>query len=300
MTLTEPELSPVSDDDPMPVVAGVGGIPISGLLAAVPQPRAVLVALHGGGTTSAYFDCPGHPQSSLLRIAAALGYTVLALDRPGYGSSYTADPDRLADPRNRLDLVFGAIEAHLAGLPRGAGIFLASHSAASEITLRMAGDERGAGVLGIEFAGAGYIFQPEVQDLFEGLRAAGRRPRVPAERLWRPNRLYPPDILGGKRIGAPRPPHETNPASHWSADTFPDLAARIRIPVRYTVGDHESVWRNDPEYLAGVPALFSAAPRVVVNQQWHTGHNISVGYTARAYHLGLLSFVAECVAVAVE
>jgi pimeloyl-ACP methyl ester carboxylesterase len=300
MTLTEADPAPVADDDPIAVVADVDGVPISGLLAVAAAPRAVLIALHGGGTTSAYFDSPGRPQASLLRAAAALGYTVLALDRPGYGSSSGADPQRLTDPGHRVELVFAAIEAHLTELPRGAGLFLASHSAASELALRMAADPRGEELLGLELAGAGYEFQPEVLTVFESLAAQGRRPRVPAERLWQPNRLYPPDIVGGKRIGAPRPPHETNPASYWSADSFPDLAARIRIPVRYTVGDHESVWRNDPAFLAGVGGLFAASPRVVVHRQWDTGHNISVGHTAHAYHLGLLAFVAECAAGRIE
>ncbi len=45
------------------------------------------MAIHGGGTTAMYFDCPGHPSYSLLRSGTAAGFTVVALDRPGYGSS---------------------------------------------------------------------------------------------------------------------------------------------------------------------------------------------------------------------
>jgi len=42
--------------------------------------------VHGGATSSAYFDCPGHPRLSLLRLAATHGFTAIALDRPGYGA----------------------------------------------------------------------------------------------------------------------------------------------------------------------------------------------------------------------
>ncbi|MGH7291060.1 MAG: alpha/beta hydrolase, partial [Myxococcota bacterium] len=45
----------------------VGAVPMSALVAEVPQPRAVIVAVHGGATSAAYFDCPGHPRLSLLR-----------------------------------------------------------------------------------------------------------------------------------------------------------------------------------------------------------------------------------------
>ncbi|WP_019929158.1 alpha/beta fold hydrolase [Nocardia sp. BMG111209] len=269
---------------------------MSGLLAPVATPRAVIVALHGGGTTSAYFDCPGHPRLSLLRLAPALGYTVLALDRPGYGAS-GARPDGLADPARRVALTFGAIEAHLAGLDRGAGIFLAAHSAASELVLRLAADPRGAELLGLEIGGAGREMRTEVQaDLDNRAAVVGGRPRVPAHRLWLPNRLYPPDILGGKPIGSPRPPHETDPAAYWSKDSYETLAAAVRAPVRLTAGEHESVWRNDPEHLAATAALFTHSPRRVVHLQADAGHNLSIGHTARAYHLSLLAFVAECVA----
>ena len=67
-----------------PRVVMVGAVPMSALVATVPEPRAVLVAIHGGATTSGYFDCPGRPDLSLLRTAAAQGFTAIALDRPGY------------------------------------------------------------------------------------------------------------------------------------------------------------------------------------------------------------------------
>ncbi|MQY28735.1 alpha/beta hydrolase [Nocardia aurantia] len=295
MSLSDLETA-ISGHVPVPVVADVGGTPMSGLLAPVAAPRAVLVAVHGGGTTSAYFDCPGHPELSLLRLATRLGYTVLALDRPGYGAS-AANPEGLADPARRVDLAFGAIDAHLAGLDRGAGIFLVAHSAGSEIALRLAADPRGANLLGLEIGGAGRELRPEVQaDLENRAVVVAGRPRVPAHWLWLPNRLYPPDILGGKPIGSPRPPHETDPAAYWSKDSYESLAARVRGPVRLTAGDHESVWRNDAEHLAATTAAFTNAPRTIVHLQADAGHNLSIGHTARAYHLGLLAFVAECVA----
>lgn len=43
-----------------------------------------------------------------------------------------------------------------------------------------------------------------------------------------------------------------------------------------------------------VGALFTAAGRVVVNRQPNTGHNISLGRTAPAYHLSVLAFAEEC------
>lgn len=99
-----------------PRVVLVGGVPMSGLVAAVDNPTAVIVAFHGGSSTAAYFDCPGHPRLSLLRLGAEHGYTVVALDRPGYGSS-APYPDAMQRPEQRVALAFGAVDKILGGGP---------------------------------------------------------------------------------------------------------------------------------------------------------------------------------------
>jgi pimeloyl-ACP methyl ester carboxylesterase len=47
----------------------------------------LLVALHGGTYTSAYFGVAGGPSGSFLDIAGRNGFSVLTVDRPGYGES---------------------------------------------------------------------------------------------------------------------------------------------------------------------------------------------------------------------
>jgi hypothetical protein len=37
-----------------------------------------------------------------------------------------------------------------------------------------------------------------------------------------------------------------------------------------------------------------ASPRFVVNEQLGEGHNLSLGYSAAAYHLKVLSFAEDC------
>ncbi|MEU6539132.1 hypothetical protein [Streptomyces sp. NPDC047000] len=101
-----------SHPDVVPGAVGVDGISLSFRASRVRQPRAVVLALHGGGTDSAHFDCPGHPRLSLLRTGAALGRTVIALDRPGYGASLPHAP-RLTDPARRVDLAHAALAYHL-------------------------------------------------------------------------------------------------------------------------------------------------------------------------------------------
>ena len=112
-----------------PRVVIVDGVPMSALVAEPEHadPKAVIVAIHGGGTTAIYFDCPGHPALSLLRAGAAAGFTVVALDRPGYGSS-APYPEAMTRPEQRVDLAYGAVDRVIGQRPRGAGVFVLGHS----------------------------------------------------------------------------------------------------------------------------------------------------------------------------
>lgn len=104
--------------------------------------------------------------------------------------------------------------------------------------------------------------------------------------------MYQPEVFGGASIAASSPAYESA-AREWRYE-FPELAARVRIPVRYSLGDHEEVWSSGPEAPADISSLFTASPRTCINEQADSGHNLNLGHSARAYHLNVLSFVEEC------
>ncbi|MEZ0366894.1 alpha/beta hydrolase [Mycobacterium sp. pUA109] len=279
---------------PQPRVVNAGGVPLSALLADAAEPRAVVVALHGGGTTSAYFDCPGQPRLSLLRSGAALGYTVIALDRPGYGSS-APYPEAMSNPEQRVALAYTAIEKVLGDRPRGAGVFVLAHSNGCELALRMAADDRGTDLLGLELAGTGLHYHPAAAEVLRTARP-DHRPAGLRELLWEPARLYPTEVLSGVTKAATGAPYEAAMVSDWPRRDFPALAGQVRVPVRFSFAEHEKVWRSDAAARDEIRALFTAAPRFAVNEQSDAGHNLSLGWTAAAYHLSVLSFVEEVVA----
>jgi pimeloyl-ACP methyl ester carboxylesterase len=278
---------------PRPRVVIVDGVPMSALVAEAPRPRAVVLALHGGGTTAAYFDCPGHPGSSLLRLGASLGFTVVALDRPGYGSSGPY-PEAIALPEQRVRLAFAAVDRIVGQWPGGAGLFVVAHSNGCELALRMAADERGADLLGIEMAGTGRHYHPAARDVLKSASPTYRPPEL-GELLWHPTQLYPPDVIGGITNSATGAAYEAAMVTAWPRTDFPALAAQVRVPVQFSVADHERVWQSDAAALAEIGAMFAAAPRFVANEQSGAGHNLSLGHTAAAYHLKVLSFAEECV-----
>lgn len=278
-------------------VVDIDGIPMSALVCEVPEPRAVIVALHGGAVTSSYFDYPDQPRLSLLRTAAALGFTVVAIDRPGYGSS-APHGETMASPARRVDLAYAAVDRLLASRPRGAGLFLWAHSIGCALGVHMAGDERRNDLLGLEIAGTGRHHAPGAVEILDFRQ---RDPAVPRRSgpglrtlLWEPARLYPDEVIGAAPIQSPGPPYESTVARRWPLE-FAEVAARVRIPVHYTLGDHERVWSSGPEAMADIASLFTGSPRVVTDEQADSGHNLSIGHTATGYHLKILSFVEECV-----
>jgi len=272
----------------------VDGVPMSGLVAPADDPKAVVVAFHGGASTAAYFDCPGHPQLSLLRAGAAQGFTMVALDRPGYGSS-APYPDVMGRPDQRVALAYGAVEKVLGPNPRGAGLVLLGHSAGCELAVRMAADENAEHVIGLELAGTGVEYHPATAELLKTATAT-QRPRGLRDVLWQPAHLYPDDVLSGMTNSTTGALYEVDMTKKWPQQDFPVLAARVRVPVQFTVAEHERVWRSDPETLTRIGAMFTAAPRFVVNEQTDAGHNLSLSLNAAAYHATVLSFVRECVA----
>jgi len=82
----------------------------------------------------------------------------------------------------------------------------------------------------------------------------------------------------------------------WPRQDFPALAPHVRVPVQFSAAEHERVWRTDADVMTQIAAMFTSAPRFVINEQPGTGHNMSLSLNAAAYHTAVLSFVEECVA----
>jgi hypothetical protein len=163
--------------------------------------------------------------------------------------------------------------------------------------VRLAADDRAerANLIGLELAGTGVQYGAAMAEIMKSASATNR-PTGLRDLLWQPADLYPSDVLSGMTNSSTGALYEIDMTRNWPRQDFPALAPRVEVPVQFTVAQHERVWRSDPETLAQIGAMFTAAPKFVINQQSGTGHNLSLSVSAAAYHEKVLSFVEDCIA----
>lgn len=268
-------------------IVNADGVPLSGILALPKRvpPRAMVVALHGGGVNARYFHGSAHPDVSLLTLGAKLGFSVLALDRPGYGRFADRFPQGQTLAEQTL-ILRTAIKELRTQPEAGAGIFLLAHSFGGKLALSAAADDRE--LLGLDISGLGHRYATDTADL------GTPHERTSWKRNWGSLGLYPPGTFqsSGPMVN-PMPIGEVTDAKEWPC-VFGSVAKHIRIPVRLTFAEHEFWWRHDDQSLEELTSSLTNAPRVVVNHQPAAGHNISLGWAARPYHLRALAFLEDC------
>lgn len=272
-----------------------GGIALSGLLATPVGPRTggraaterpVVVAIHGRSMRAGYFHGRAHDDVSLLRLAARNGYTVLALDRPGYGASARQLPEgqTLAEQAATLH---AALRTFASSHPVPAGFAVIAHSYGGKVGLRMAADDEEGSLVALDISGCGLEYGPQAAH-FPSTLGSG------ASRLhWGPLHLYPPGTFQASRaLLTPTPSREAGEVLSWPRQ-YPRIARRITVPVRLTFAEHEHWWRLDEATLSRMTRLLTSSPAVQVARQPGAGHNISLGWAARDYHLSALRFLSD-------
>jgi hypothetical protein len=277
---------------------------LSALVAEPPgqtAPVGLLVALHGGGSRAAYWDSPVDPHASLLRSAAAQGWRVLALDRPGYGSS--AD---LVRGKHRLrltdqtPLVERAISAMRLALDP---VVLIGHSLGAILTVNLAVQNRLPGLAAIALGGMPIAYTPEQEKSLRGLRLDQpfvRRPESGAT-LRSPVDWYGPSGTWDRNLLA----HRDGLVSHTPTGEFldalnaprtlPSLLGQVRVPVHVAAAEHERTTASPEIVLKKAEGALVRAPHVETLLLAGSGHNLSLGHQAARYHAEVLAFLAAAV-----
>jgi pimeloyl-ACP methyl ester carboxylesterase len=283
-----------------PISIDASNVKLSGrfLPATNGEPRALLVALHGGTYTSKYFDTPS---SSLMELCATLGYSILALDRPGYGTATSVPFDQLSFDGQVPMLRQALTEVWQHYGQQSAGMFLIGHSIGGMIALLLAAEKPHEHLIGVSMTGAGGLYNDQTKAAFASLARASDEPTVMMDIAIKLRAMYGPEWSYPAEQGQYDPQRdvrtaaiELGEAQLWSA-RMPKVAMQVHVPVQFIVPEYDHIWRPDAEALSPVSAMFSDVPFVDVGVQRLAGHSVELHTLARAFYMKILAFVEECI-----
>ena len=264
------------------------------------SPKALVVALHGGGSSAGYWDGPA-PGQSFVRLALQLGFAVLALDRPGYGASRDVDPAMLRLSQ-QVETLFDAIDVWSATEGFHGPVCLIGHSVGGIAALMMAANARGKALAAVDVMGVPFRYPPGGGDA-RALLKSGEQGPEPADNLQRrllfgPDGSFPPEAIAHHRSCVrPIPLAELEDGLAAPA-IWGRVLPQIAVPVQFTLAEFETMQCTGWDVLHEVRALLRRSPAVRVELLLGSGHNASLHHGARAYHLRALAFFEACIGLA--
>ena len=263
-------------------------------------PRALVVALHGGGSSAGYWDGPA-PGQSFVRLALQLGFAVLAVDRPGYGASQGGDPATLRIS-HQVETLFDAIDSWSAKEEFQGPVCLIGHSVGGIVALMMAANARGRALAAVDVMGVPFRYPPGGGAARALLRTGEQAPE-PADNLQRrllfgPDGSFPPQAIAHHRSCVrPIPLAELEDGLAAPA-IWGQVLPQIAVPVQFSLAEFETMQCTGWDVLHEVRALLRRSPAVRIELLLGSGHNASLHHGARAYHLRALAFFEECIGLA--
>ena len=257
----------------------------------------LLVALHGGTYTREYFNVAGSSAGSFVAVANRNGFSVLAIDRPGYGKT-----DHLADEDNtfarQAELLEGAIDQLLP--ESGADtVVLVGHSIGGMIGLEMAARRPRWRLIGISATGCGAVI-PEggAADTLGSLPLTGMVDLPEPDRdhvMFGPEGSFTAEALVAAHGSyAPVPAKELSNAPAWPRERLDGVAPKITVPVHNALGEFDALWDSSAEARALFVQKFTNNTRVEAELIRGAGHSLDHHSLGTAVHLKQLAFAHEC------
>ncbi len=264
------------------------------------SPRTPLVvALHGGTYTSAYFDVPG---ASLFEVATDNRIPLIAPDRPGYVNSLSLPPAEMTvqgQARHLLRTLKDAWQRHGSGT---AGIFIIGHSIGGAITASMAAlaaeQKSELPLLGIALSGMCLNTPPEHKPLWEQLPdtpTVDMPPPVKDALMFGPEGSFERRLVRDSDIAnAPAPKAElVDVVSTWSQNAHATLG-KITVPVHYRQAEVDRLWVMSQGEVDNFARALSRSPRVDAAMVRGTGHCMDLHHVGRALQMQQLGFALQC------
>lgn len=255
----------------------------------------LLVALHGGTYSSAYFEVAGGPLGSFLEVAGRNGFAVLTIDRPGYGES-TLLPEEENTFARQAAILDNAIGQAIEIWPTS-GVVLVGHSIGGMISLEIAARHPGWPLLGVATSGNGArIPSGGAAEALGGLPLAGVVNLPVPDRdgvMFGPAGTFSETALNAAHGSyAPTPFVELTRAPVWAAERLDEVARAIEVPVHNVLAEYDALWDSSPEAMADYESRFPGS--ISVSRMPSTGHSIDHHLVGAALHLQQLAFAHTC------
>lgn len=275
-----------------PITVDAAGVSLSGRAAEAAGPsRGLIVAIHGGTYDSGYYDVG---PDSLLTLGPRLDYTVVAVDRPGYGAATDID-DAHKSFAGQTAILVAAVDELVARY--GGPVVLIGHSIGGMMALRTAG-AMSTPPAGVEVSGLGELWQPGLREMWSSLIGDAPAVSLPAEghaqvMFGEENTFDAASAAVDAELLRPLPMPELVDVVAWS-EQLPQVGAAISAPVSLTLAEQDRIWQSDDAARAALAGHFTAAASVDIDLFTGAGHSIELHRRARAYALHQLAFAEDC------
>ncbi|RFA13190.1 alpha/beta hydrolase [Subtercola boreus] len=251
----------------------------------------LVVALHGGTYSSAYFDILGY---SLLDRGTAAGVPVIALDRPNYGGSSPLESEDSIILANAdvLSAAIGEIWAQ-----RGcdaSGVVLIGHSIGGAIATAIAASQPVWPLLGLATSGC------LVQVPAESAGAWAALPPIPMIDL-------PVPLKDQLMFGPAGTYTDDMPAASYPSNTLvpkaelldvtggwinrrAETCGRVTVPVFHRQGEFDNLWVTNQNEIDEYRAGFTSAPSLDIELLPGSGHCIDFHTPSEVFEDAELAF----------
>lgn len=262
-----------------------------------PMDRPLIIAVHGGTYTSAYFDIAGY---SLLDSAAASGLSLVAPDRNGYGDTPLLPPTERTILGQARSLRQWIRESWRHFDAECGGIVLIGHSIGGAIAARIASEPEDLPLLGLAVSGVGLRTPADHRPMWNALPDIPRVEILSAMKdgvMFGPAGSYHSDMpAASHRADAPAPRAElVDIVSTWHDDVHAILG-KITVPVHYRQGEFDHLWIVDESEVTGFAAALTSSPRVDAALVKGAGHCLDFHRVGAGFHLQQLGFALQCAA----